>query len=141
VPRRLNAALAFLSKLFSIVLLVVTLAAALLAFGWHRYSPGGPCGFSLTRSQLFAVAAKIEQHKLDVGRYPQALDDLLLINSEGHGPYAEEKDLLDPWGHSFFYRVFPNGLGFAVFTLGSDQKVGGEGKDADIQEVFVDAES
>ena len=49
------------------------------------------------------------------------------------GPYLNKKVPKDPWGHPYEYTTpGPNGLPFAIRSLGADGAEGGEGNDADV---------
>jgi general secretion pathway protein G len=69
---------------------------------------------------------RIEMYKLEVGRYPAKLTDLL-------GRHAKEAELKDPWGNQYVYTVpGTQGRAFDLKTLGADAKPGGEGRNRDL---------
>jgi type II secretory pathway pseudopilin PulG len=71
------------------------------------------------------AANRVEMYKLDNGRYPARLTDLL-------GRYARESELKDIWGNPYVYAVpGTQGRPFDLTTLGADGKAGGEGRDRD----------
>jgi general secretion pathway protein G len=90
--------------------------------------------------QLDTVAAAVELFRSDVGRYPTKAEGLpALLNDPGAldgwtGPYLKDsKALNDPWSRPLAYTVDPQGLSFAVETLGADGKAGGGGADKDLR--------
>ena len=81
------------------------------------------------------LGAKIEAFRQDTGYYPSSLHELAASGSVRPelGPYARERELADPWGNPYYYRVAPSGTEFALFSLGADGKLGVGGEDQDVQ--------
>lgn len=48
-----------------------------------------------------------------------------------NGPYLAKEIPLDPWNRAYHYELKPN-YEFALYTLGRDNKAGGEGEDQDV---------
>ncbi len=94
-----------------------------------------PCHVSLTRAQLHAVGGKLESYRLDHQRWPAALDTLLMDGTES--AYAREKDLVDPWGARFYYRVEESSSTVLLFSLGRDGVPGGQESDSDAHLVLT----
>jgi general secretion pathway protein G len=117
--------------------------AALLALVGLRHFSGSDHSDSRpkVRAQLQVLAAKPESYKLDNGQLPAALETLTETGASGLGPYAKEREFLDPWGEKFYYRVNEEGSGFVLFTLGRDGRLGGSGNDQDMQVEFPAHES
>jgi general secretion pathway protein G len=76
------------------------------------------------RSDIAAIVKAVEAYRLTHHHYPgieQGLDGLAITSRT------------DPWGQRYQYnRPGPDDQPFEVFTLGEDQREGGEGPDADI---------
>ena len=81
----------------------------------------------------------IDQYHLHNGSYPSTLD-ALRTKPEGedlpnwNGPYIEKPVPNDPWGQPYVY-VVPgdhNTDSYDLYSLGRDEKEGGSGIDADI---------
>jgi len=89
--------------------------------------------------QIEDLAASLDMYKLDLGKYPTSEQGLeaLITAPEGlkrwNGPYLQKSKVpLDPWQQEYRY-VFPGTHGkFDLFSLGADDKDGGEGEDKDI---------
>ena len=89
--------------------------------------------------QIEDLATTMDMYKLDVGRYPSSEEGLkALIESPDstnrwNGPYLRKSKIpLDPWQQEYHY-VSPGQHGkFDLFTLGADNKEGGDGEDQDI---------
>ena len=80
---------------------------------------------------------QIEMFRLEVGKYPTSLTELLRApgGSEGkwNGPYVkQESDLKDAWGNDYTYTVPGQSKPFDLISLGSDGKPGGEGEAKDV---------
>ncbi len=76
------------------------------------------------KSDIAAIVKAVEAYSLTHHAYPgieQGLDRLAITSRT------------DPWGQPYQYnRPGPGDEPFEVFTLGEDQREGGEGADADI---------
>ena len=89
--------------------------------------------------QIEDLATTLDMYKLDVGRYPsseeglKALIELPDSTNRWNGPYLRKSKIpLDPWQQEYHY-VSPGEHGkFDLFTLGADNKEGGDGEDQDI---------
>ena len=82
------------------------------------------------------LSTAIVGYRNDVGRYPQALEDLVQGSAQDwDGPYIEGglKALNDPWGRIYVYNY--SGSGSPPYELGSygaDGSPGGDGENKDI---------
>ncbi|MEX1196417.1 MAG: type II secretion system major pseudopilin GspG [Pseudohongiellaceae bacterium] len=85
------------------------------------------------RSQISSLSSALDAHRLDTGRYPEALDGLL-ENTSGrsswNGPYIRSDVPADPWGNPYEYSS--DGRDFELMSYGADGREGGEDNDADI---------
>jgi general secretion pathway protein G len=94
-------------------------------------------------AQIGSIKSVINSYYMDNGEYPtteQGLKALIEaptippIPENWSGPYiAEGKIPKDPWGHDLHYEQpgKHNKNGYDVYTLGSDNKEGGTGVNAD----------
>ena len=100
--------------------------------------------FSRAKTEIAALqvrnlATAVELYFVETGKYPsndfglKALLEAPPGESRWNGPYIKGiKDLNDPWGRPFLYRLPGQKSEFEVFTLGRDGAPGGTGEDADI---------
>jgi general secretion pathway protein G len=91
--------------------------------------------WQLARSQVQALAGKIESYELDNGQPPAQLGDLVSQPSGASGwlgPYARENELRDPWNRAFEYRTPGRDGKFDLISLGADGQPGGESWNRDI---------
>lgn len=91
-----------------------------------------------TNIQMETLSTAIRFYQLDVGDYPSNSEGLEALWSATdkpgwNGPYVrQERQLLDPWGNAFIYRVPGENAPYDLISLGADNKEGGSGEDADI---------
>ncbi len=118
------------------ILAVVALIGMVVAFAVNQIGNNAQkARWSLAKSQIQTLGAKIEQFELDNGSPPQRLDDLLKAPSNApnwNGPYTKEAELKDPWQNPFVYRTPGSNRPFDLTSLGSDKKPGGEEQARDI---------
>lgn len=86
--------------------------------------------------QLEKIANSVELYRLETGRYPEELTDLVR-RPDGverwNGPYVRKlSQLQDPWGNDLVIRRPGEHGPFDVISYGADGRPGGEGDDADI---------
>jgi general secretion pathway protein G len=123
-----------------VVLVIIGLLAGLV--GPRLFSKVDQSKVTTAQTQVKLLRGAIENIRLDVGRYPTAEEGLSLLSKapadaalagRWRGPYLDDAVPLDPWGNAYQYSVpGANGQGFALYSLGSDGKRGGEGDAKDI---------
>ena len=118
------------------VIIVIVLIGGVLALVASRVMGGQDrANVRLTETQLITLAGKVDQFRLDTGKLPDSLDQL--VDSGGTpnwlGPYARAEELKDPWGNPIEFRK-PGANGpFELLSLGADGATGGESVNADIR--------
>ena len=131
-PRRSQAGMTLIEIIIVIVLIgaVMTLVGSRVFGGFDRGKAG------MAKSHIQMIAGKIDEYRVDTGRYPVQLDDLIRAPSGVSGwlgPYVKkEVELNDPWGNDLLYRVPGQGQPFDLISLGRDGREGGTSVDADI---------
>ncbi len=96
----------------------------------------------IAATQVKLLRGSIETFRLDVGRYPTQQEGLVVLvakpadtgaASRWRGPYTDGEIPVDPWKNPYQYAVpGAGGQPFALYSMGSDGKRGGEGDAADI---------
>ena len=120
-----------------VVLLILALLGTIAAPRVTKYLRKAKA--QTAKIQVDALSAAVDSFHLDTGRFPsgdeglKALLDRPADTATWDGPYLKKRDsLIDPWGHPYLYR-FPGQHGeYDVYTLGSDNREGGEGDAADV---------
>jgi general secretion pathway protein G len=138
--RRVNQAAGFTLLEMLVVLVIIGLLAGLV--GPRLFSKVDQSKVTTAQTQVKLLRGAIENIRLDVGRYPTAEEGLSLLSKapadpalagRWRGPYLDDAVPLDPWGNAYQYSLpGANGQGFALYSLGSDGKRGGEGDAKDI---------
>ena len=92
--------------------------------------------------QVKMLKGALETFRLDVGRLPTQAEGLMALNvapgeerakARWRGPYLDGDMPQDPWGNPYIYSLpGANGQAFALYSLGADGQLGGEGTDADV---------
>ena len=93
-----------------------------------------------TKLQIDDLSSTLDLYRLELGRYPTEAEGLkALVENPGNmpnwnGPYLKKAQVpQDPWGFDYQYR-FPGEHGsFDIWSLGADNREGGEGENADIK--------
>ena len=120
-----------------VVLAIIGLLAGLV--GPQVMKHLGESKSKTARVQIEDLSAALDMYRLDVGRYPttgQGLEALIEQPADvkkWNGPYLRKKKIpQDPWGQEYRYTS-PGEYGkFDLYTLGLDEKEGGEGEERDI---------
>lgn len=116
-----------------IVMAIIGLLATLIAPGIIKQFDGAQ--YDAAKARINVIENAIGTYRLDVGKYPRALEEL--VNSPGDpkwkGPYLKESQLVDPWGNQYQYKR-PGGGGrdYDLLSYGADSAQGGEEDNADI---------
>jgi len=89
---------------------------------------------STARTQIALLEQAIMDFRLDVGRLPNSLDDLVKNpgDDKWNGPYLKRSVPKDPWGGNYIYTVPGTHGEFDLFSYGSDRQLGGTGEAADL---------
>ena len=89
-----------------------------------------------TKTQLLGLGGCVDSFYLDVGEYPQRLDDLIKSNGSAkwRGPYVKNGLLpKDGWGNEFIYEVpGHDGRSYEIYSYGKDNAPGGNDLNTDI---------
>ncbi|MEA3278176.1 MAG: type II secretion system major pseudopilin GspG [Pseudomonadota bacterium] len=127
---------------FTLVELLVVLAILGLLVGLVGPQVMKTLGSSKTKTariQLEDLGATLDIYRLEIGRYPTSEEGLqALVENPGetrnwNGPYLKKSQVpKDPWGFDYQYRSPGEHGSFDVWTLGSDNREGGDGEDQDV---------
>lgn len=89
--------------------------------------------------EINALGEAVDAYHLDTGQYPSSQEGLKALlqappgTTSWDGPYIKKAEsLIDPWGHPYRYQYPGRHGAFDVYTLGSDQSVGGAGEAQDV---------
>lgn len=113
-----------------IVMVILGLLASLVAP--TMFSKVDSSKRNTAETQMQMLSTSLDAYRLDVGRYPEQLSEL--IRSEARnwdGPYLPRDVPLDPWDNPYVYQRISNNQ-YSLKSLGADGREGGEGDDAEI---------
>lgn len=118
------------------LMIVIVLIGSVLALITSRIMGGQDrANVRITETQLVTLAGKIDQYRMDTGKLPESLDQL--VTSPGIpswlGPYAKAEELKDPWSNPIDYRRPGESGPFELVSLGADGAAGGDSVNADIR--------
>jgi general secretion pathway protein G len=120
-----------------VVLAILGLLAAIVGPQVVRYL--GSSRTEAAHVQARNIAASLQLYRLDMGGFPTQEEGLKALvqapagHPEWNGPYiAESAALNDPWGHPYQFKVPGEHGEVDVFSLGSDNAVGGTGEAKDV---------
>jgi general secretion pathway protein G len=119
------------------IVIVFILLAGMMAFvGPKIFEQMDRAKQNEAKIKMQHVAGQIEMYRLEVGKYPASLQELLRApgGAEGkwNGPYIKEADLKDAWGNDYTFSVPGQGKPFDLISMGADGRPGGEGVNRDI---------
>ncbi len=119
-----------------VVLVLITLLAGLV--GPKLFQKVGSSKVKVATTQIELISSALDTYRLDVGRYPSTSQGLEALRKipEGvknwDGPYLSKPVPLDPWDSAYKYKLPGKENPYALYTLGLDSEVGGDGEDQDI---------
>jgi general secretion pathway protein G len=128
-----------LTRGFSLIELLVVIAilsviAAIVAP--NLLGKADDANVQATKIQIEQMTAAIDLYKLETGRYPRRLDDLVANPGDvprWKGPYLRKKSLLqDPWHNDMQYQQPGQHGPYDLYSYGADGRQGGTGNDAEI---------
>jgi len=76
----------------------------------------------IAKAQIEMLSSAIEAFRLDVGRYPNTLDELINCNDPNwRGPYLAKRQIpKDPWGRDYVYKYPGEHEAYDLYSLGPD---------------------
>jgi len=76
----------------------------------------------IAKAQLEMLSSAIEAFRLDMGRYPNTLDELINCNDPNwRGPYLAKRQIpKDPWGRDYIYKCPGEHGPYDLYSLGPD---------------------
>ena len=122
-----------LIELIVVIALVAVLAAVVAP---NLLGKAGEANRKSALVQLEKISSAVELYRLETGRYPDELIDLV-EQPQGldrwQGPYVRKRSqLVDPWGNELMIKVPGDKGAFDIVSYGGDGQPGGEGDGADI---------
>ena len=114
-----------------VVMIIIGMLAALV--GPRMFKKLGKAKGQAAEGQISLFEMALDTYRLDVGHYPEKLDDLV-IKPAGEdywdGPYLKKGIPKDPWKNNYYYAK--SGDDYVLKSYGADGQPGGEGENADV---------
>ena len=136
-----------------IVLAIMAVIASLV--GPSLFNQLDKSKITAAKTQIKTLESSLTTLRLEIGRFPTEAEGLSMLvappsdpatRDVWRGPYLDDEIPLDPWGNAYRYAIPPStfeGMSVkpVIYSLGQDNKPGGEGMDADIGRVNEIAEN
>jgi general secretion pathway protein G len=92
---------------------------------------------SAAKQQVSEIEKAVDLFRLDYGRYPATLDELVtrpsdITEENWKEPTLKAKHLIDPWGRTYLYRVPGEHGAVDIYSYGADGQEGGTGDNTDV---------
>jgi len=120
-----------------VVLVILGLLAGMVGPNVMKYF--GSSKVEVAKAQLGDLSAGLDLFKLDVGRYPEDSEGLMVLVEANNdlmgwnGPYLRKKRVpMDPWNRNYIYQFPGIENEYELFSYGADGQAGGEGENKDI---------
>jgi len=91
------------------------------------------------KADIVEIANAVNQYAIqNGGRYPDSLEALVTEDSNGFTILDRDTIPVDPWGNEYRFEPAPSGTQkFRVISYGKDGIPGGEGDDADMDNIMI----
>ncbi len=116
-----------------IVIVILGLMASLVAPKFFNQLGTAERGIAVAQMNAFETA--LDTYRLDMGKYPEKLDELRKSdNNRWDGPYLPKDVPMDPWGNPYVY-IIPgeNGNPYSLKSYGADGQPGGVDNNEDVE--------
>jgi general secretion pathway protein G len=115
-----------------IVIVILGLLASLVAPKF--FNKLGTAERGVAASQMSAFETALDTYRLDIGQYPDSLDELRKSEHvRWDGPYLPKDIPLDPWSNPYVYKIpGEDGKPYLLMSYGADGKPGGDDNNKDI---------
>lgn len=136
-PRKRHGEQGFTLIELLVVLVILGLLAGLVGPRVVEYLGGARSKTAAV--QIENLGAALDLYRIDMGRYPSSNEGLQALvsapsgGSGWNGPYLGKGEVpQDPWGNEYQYRSPGQHGEYDLYSLGADNREGGDGDDADI---------
>lgn len=137
VGRRTRAGLAFTLIEMLVVILIISILAALIVP--NLINKTASAKIAAAKSDIATLSNALDMYRLDNDQYPTTEDGLQALRTQPSdapnwkGPYLTKDIPNDPWGNPYAYEApGPNGDPYLITSYGADGQPGGDGDNADI---------
>jgi len=121
-----------------VVLAILGLLATIVAPNVMRFLKSAKT--KTAQTQIANLGGALDAFNIDVGRYPNSSEGLQALVEKPpeadnwFGPYLNKNSIpKDPWGFEYHYSAPGNHGAYDLWSLGADDREGGEGEDQDVE--------
>ena len=120
-----------------IMVVVVIIAALATMIAPKFFGQIGKTKHTVAEQKLKTLESVVDAFYLSYDRLPERLEDVVvrpadIAEEQWDVPAIKSKDLLDPWGNTYIYKMPGEHGMYDLYTLGKDGQPGGEHENADI---------
>jgi len=117
-----------------VVIVIIGLIAAMIVPNLGAFF--GQAQSTKVKADIKSIVDAIESHRMvNAGKYPESLEEV--VNPPGGGQGFLKNMPKDPWGNTYQYEPKNGSSPMRVYTLGGDNSPGGEGEDADVDNITL----
>ncbi len=117
-----------------VVIVILGLLATIVVPNVMKYLASG--NETKVKADISAIVNAIDSFRVDNGgKAPESLDSLTQLDTNGHSYIKVIPD--DPWKNAYVYEPPGAGHDYVVKSYGRDGQPGGQGEDADIDNIAV----
>ena len=119
-----------------VVIVIIGLLATLVVPNVMRNL--GKAYLTKAKADLSSIDQAIQEYAMDHSmRYPESLEELIEPDENGRA-YLKSSELpKDPWNLEYLYDAPTDGDNYRIYSLGKDGQPGGEGENADIDQISI----
>jgi general secretion pathway protein G len=121
-----------------VVLAILGLLATIVAPNVMRFLKGAKT--KTAQTQIANLGGALDAFSIDAGRYPNSTEGLQALLEKPaevdnwFGPYLNKNSIpKDPWGFEYHYKAPGDHGPYDLWSLGADDREGGEGEDQDVE--------
>lgn len=98
----------------------------------------GKAYLTTAKVNIKSIDQAVEEYAMDhAGTYPDSLEQLIEKDENGRAYLKAEEIPKDPWGLEYLYDPATDGDNYRIYTLGKDGQPGGEGENADMDQLSI----
>lgn len=125
-----------LAELMVVIVIIGLLATLVVPNVMQKLSKANA---AKAKFDITTIANAINSYAVENGgRYPESLEVLVMPDSNGRSALDRDSVPSDPWGNPYVFERAPSGSDkYRVISYGKDGQPGGEGDDADLDNIRI----
>lgn len=107
------------------LLLVIVILGVLAAMVVPKFTGQGETArLTATRSSIAGIATAVNTYEIQVGRFPESLDDLT-VETDSRAALLDKNNMADAWGNAFQYKKVSK-FKYEIRSAGPDGQMGND---------------